>query len=173
MTIDKSAPPPPLPDPPLSEEEAFDLFMRAIDEVYYALRVVKASAQRAGFTAGVDAYRQWMDEELKKFQVASTTAPEKMTLIETINRHPADAHGETANDRVLLWIKANPGHRGYRIANEFAAAQPPLPERTVRTALFRLKGEGKIVSVDNRWYAREAAPVRRPPVSIGEPDGPA
>jgi hypothetical protein len=172
----------PLPDPPLPEDEAFGLFMKAVDEIYYTLRVVQSSARHAGFTMGVNAYREWMGEELKKFQAASTAAPEKMTMVEMSARAPIGAAilaedirqiSETAKNRVFLSIKARPGRRGVEIANEFATATPPLLERTVRTALFRLKGDGDIVAVENRWYATDAAPIRRQPDLMGGPDGPA
>lgn len=64
----------------------------------------------------------------------------------------------TANGLVHQFIHENPGKRGVEIADNFSKTVWRLPERTVRTALHRLKKAGKIVVVDGRWYEPDIAP---------------
>ena len=75
----------------------------------------------------------------------------------------------TANELVLQFIHENPGRRGVEIAAHFHEYVFRLPERTVRTALHRLKmmRPAKIKIVDGRWYAAEAAPAD-PQLSLKE-----
>jgi hypothetical protein len=68
----------------------------------------------------------------------------------------SETRDPTANALVLIYITENPGQRGVEIATAFVGR---LPERTVRTALHRLKGAGKIRNVDGRWYTPEATPA--------------
>ncbi|BBB95388.1 MULTISPECIES: hypothetical protein [Bradyrhizobium] len=59
---------------------------------------------------------------------------------------------------VRNYIEANPGKRGVEIATALSAE---LPERTVRTALHRLRG-AKIANVEGRWYVTGATPAPPP-----------
>lgn len=69
----------------------------------------------------------------------------------------------TANDLVHQFIHENPGRRGIEIADNFSKTVWRLPERTVRTALHRLKKAKKIVVVEGRWYTVESAPEAKQP----------
>ena len=51
-----------------------------------------------------------------------------------------------------------PGLRGVEIVDAAAAAGKPLKERTVRTALHRLKTSKKLKSFEERWYVPSDAP---------------
>jgi hypothetical protein len=76
----------------------------------------------------------------------------------------------TANDLVHQFIYENPGKRGIEIANSFKQAVFRLPERTVRTALHRLKTATppKIKIVDGRWYPTEATSAEPQQLALGE-----
>jgi len=57
--------------------------------------------------------------------------------------------------RVLDFIEKNPGLRGVQIVERLSASksdEEPIEERTVRTALHRLKQHGMIVQQENAWY---------------------
>lgn len=49
---------------------------------------------------------------------------------------------------VLMDINAFPGSRGVQIVNRL----PSIEERTIRTALFRLKNKGLIYQSEGNWY---------------------
>ena len=51
--------------------------------------------------------------------------------------------------RVLLTIREGNGMRGVDIVNKLAGE---VEERTVRTALFRLKKRGAIIQKEGKWY---------------------
>lgn len=65
------------------------------------------------------------------------------------------AAGRPAAENVFNYIEKFPGRRGVQIAD---ALSNVFPERTVRTALHRLKNK-KIRIVNGRWYTIEAAPA--------------
>jgi len=73
-----------------------------------------------------------------------------------ISHHGTNPRIRTANDLVLAHVRDYPGQRGVDIAAAFARQ---IPERTVRTALHRLKNGEKIKIVDGRWYVCETAPA--------------
>jgi hypothetical protein len=148
----------PLPDPLPSNDEAFKAFMAAMDQVFYATQVMVAAARKeaseTAFRAGLDAYKQWIEEQVRRFQAESPVGAA------TVASPLEDASEQTANDRVLLSITAHPGRRGVDIANEFSRAPQPLPERTVRTALHRLKNAKKIMPVAGLWYTWDIGQTR-------------
>lgn len=59
--------------------------------------------------------------------------------------------------RVLEAIRATPGMRGVEILRTLETANTPVHERTLRTALARLKGHGFIEQREDRWYEVQAA----------------
>jgi hypothetical protein len=54
--------------------------------------------------------------------------------------------------RVLKAIRETPGMRGIEIVRTIEAAGQAIHERTVRTALSRLKGAGMIEQREEKWY---------------------
>jgi hypothetical protein len=81
---------------------------------------------------------------------ATSTATVTSSLHDAFSSEPPKS-----NDLVLAYITGNPGKRGVEIAQHFADSLPMLLERTVRTALHRLKISRKILNVDGRWYTAE------------------
>jgi hypothetical protein len=69
-----------------------------------------------------------------------------------------DGSGPTAQETVLRIVKTMPGLRGVDIVQKAAENGRPVKERTVRTALHRLKNADEIVNVNERWYTPDAAP---------------
>jgi hypothetical protein len=131
---------------------------------------------RAGFNRGWDSSRDHFKQELKK----SFEKDFDIDLTPTISHSEGVAPGSltqsgwepmgvanfspppqtpTAADLVAQFVYENSGRRGVEIADNFAKTVWRLPERTVRTALHRLKLAGKIRNVDGRWYSTESAPA--------------
>lgn len=54
--------------------------------------------------------------------------------------------------RVLAVIAANPGLRGVDVVEKLKQGESPVHERTVRTALSRLRRRGQIVQREGGWH---------------------
>jgi hypothetical protein len=151
--------------------EALGRFMEALTAYTDAIR---RKAGFHGWEAGQDfgwksAHEQLLNElkrqttiptepqsQVLNLRSQSSTAAVTSTLDNVLTSEPP-----TANELVLAFITDNPGKRGVEIASHFEKTVSPIPERTVRTALHRLKNltPPKIKIVDGRWYAAEAAPA--------------
>ena len=59
--------------------------------------------------------------------------------------------------RVLKAIRASPGMRGVEILRSLEAARTPVHERTLRTALARLRDNHFIEQKEERWYEMQPA----------------
>ena len=59
--------------------------------------------------------------------------------------------------RVLKTIRTNPGMRGVEILRSLEAARTPVHERTLRTALARLRDNHFIEQKEERWYEIQTA----------------
>jgi len=104
-----------------------------------------------GFSEGWEAgYRFAFErmQEAARFYPAQTPPPAAQAPTEP------DRHGTKlpAASIVFQIIMSQPGLRGVEIVSKASDLTPPLKERTVRTALHRLKEDDKIESRDQRWY---------------------
>jgi hypothetical protein len=68
-------------------------------------------------------------------------------------RRPRENSGQA---KVLQVIASSPGVRGVDIVEKLKEEGSPVHERTVRTALSRLKGGGKIVQREGGWHPIQA-----------------
>lgn len=152
-----------LPDPPLPLADARDRVKAAFVELFTAVRLLEQSAWRFGWDRG----HEWTMDQLKKF--AEKTATETVAKVSNIATQPPlpmdgmsigepvrKLHVRPAADVVYDAIKDKPGLTGIELVRHLEKIGTPLNERTVRTALFRLKVD-KIMAVKNRWYTVEAA----------------
>ncbi len=107
-----------------------------------------------GWTAGYEA-------AVRQLQEARATPPREARPETTGPPIEEDTEDEalTAKDVVFNIISATPGLRGVQIVAATEKAGTPLKERTVRTALHRLKTADKIKNVDERWYLRDEDPL--------------
>jgi hypothetical protein len=121
----------------------------------------------------LDTYIAEIEEAAYKRGVADTWAKIKARLedfSDSINRlqadalfsEPADSESEEPGDvehnreprdgsdqaKVLMAIRETPGIRGVDVVNALSGS---VGERTVRTALFRLKRRGAIVQKEGKW----------------------
>ena len=124
----------------------------------YEQRVWSAAWDRGhqqGWREGYN-YALWQIEQARA-QVPTAQQPPRVEpeaappLIE-------DDDEPTAQETVLRIVKAMPGLRGVDIVQKAAEGGRPVKERTVRTALHRLKNADEIVNVNERWYTPDAAP---------------
>jgi len=103
-----------------------------------------------GFNAGWDA--AW-----RRFSALTQTAPRPEPTEQTVGQPPelpkAFQESELPTMTVVLEIvKSKPGLRGIEIIDAAKVAGTPLKERTVRTALHRLKENESIRNLDGRWF---------------------
>jgi hypothetical protein len=153
----------PLPDEPLPREEARKKFIDALTALASAMMALEASAWRDGWNKN----SEWTKIQLKKFaekaaqeaaDMAFTTVDGRTVAVEVkaMGSGRVSAAGRTAADIVYTFIKDNPGKTGVEIVRGLEDSGLEIHERTVRTALFRLKRD-KIAAVENRWYTTEKA----------------
>jgi hypothetical protein len=80
-----------------------------------------------------------------------------------------------AADVVYDIIADKPGLKGHEIVAETEARGTPINERTVRTALFRLKRARAIRAIENGWHVIDVKPEpdpNQPFLDLGDDDGP-
>lgn len=78
-----------------------------------------------------------------------TSAPSKAKVKQ---RRSRGGDVPSAQDLVFEFIRAIPGQRGAQIVGSLEQMGTPVEERTVRTALWRLRKRGMIEQRGNEWY---------------------
>lgn len=127
------------------------------------LQAYEDSAWAAAYSAGRNdawsaAWRAGYDYAMRVAQEAMRLAPSNPPKQEVSSRPaaPPNLAGQkekpTAAEIVLELIASRPGLRGVEIVAIVQRLEEPLKERTVRTALHRLKAAEKIKSEAERWY---------------------
>ena len=155
-------------------------FIEAMDALFFAMRVVEDLAWHAGWQQ----HQEWMQEQLQKvaeqadlqkkevqakmnaMAAALMTGKGSMTVaaeVHQLTAAPLTVGSPTFTaptlkvvDRVYETIQQHPGLTGVELVRHLEKAGTPLNERTVRTAIFRLKKD-KIQSVQHRWYPIDVA----------------
>lgn len=112
----------------------------------------------AGFNAGWDACTRRLTATMaaqaeQKPPEPPTPPPQQKPAALSFNFDERTSN----NDIVLQAITNAPGLRGVELVGMMDNTAFSIPERTVRTCLHRLKKLGKIISVEGRWYTKEAA----------------
>jgi hypothetical protein len=139
-----------------------ELVKKGRDSVIDTVHTLEKIQYNAGFDVGFNA--GW-DACVRRF-IASvkTEAEQKPPEPPTPPPQPKQAalsfsfdDRASNNDIVLRAIANAPGLRGVELVGMMDNTTFTIPERTVRTCLHRLKKLGKIMSVDGRWYTKEAA----------------
>jgi hypothetical protein len=150
----------PLPDEPPPREIARGNVIKALTELVSAIRVLELSSWRAGW----DKHHEWTTTQLQKFaeQAATEASAQVRNAAHEVPTAPmtgtgtlfGDAAVRPAADVVYEYIQKYPGSTGVEIVRGLEAHGTPIHERTVRTAIFRLK-QDKITAIANRWFTIE------------------
>jgi hypothetical protein len=103
------------------------------------------------------AYKRGLDDALR----AITEAVARLRDVNPISPQP---HKTTPRlragsdmDRVLEAVKRKPGLRGIELVSVLEENGTPVEERTLRTALHRLKVRGFLENRETRWFPAESA----------------
>lgn len=126
-----------------------------------------------GFSAGWEAGRKRLQEVMEQATAQPEPASARPQQPADLALFPAEAAspGLKAAEIVFRIIAEQPGIRGIDIVKTSAEVGSPLLERTTRTALYRMKRDGRIKNLEGRWYAADATPASADDNSGGENDG--
>jgi flagellar biosynthesis/type III secretory pathway protein FliH len=111
---------------------------------------------RSGWDQGWNAAMDTIKQHASQSMVAALAEQQQTAADNATAPTMAPEITPTASELVHQFVHECPGRRGVEIADNFAKTVFKLPERTVRTALHRLKKAGKIVIIDGRWYEPDA-----------------
>lgn len=151
--------PPPLAEL-ASDSASLAALTEALEHLLQAVAVVAISSYRRGWDERQESFKKLYEQKLtplfeqinKVVTDAETSIDKAEAGLEMMER----AASRTAADVVYDTIQRRPGMTGAELVRFLEGAGMPIHERTVRTALFRLKVD-KIAAVENRWYTAEAA----------------
>jgi hypothetical protein len=150
-------------DAPIDDVAAREAFIASMRT---ALKQFEDAIFAKGYREGREAGRKELDEQLNTLgdslkqvadnlqQTLAKAMAKRAAAQAAVQRAPQEAaSGEpTAMDHVLFYVTMNPGQRGVDIADALGSIPQPIGERTVRTALFRLRHSKKLMRVGDRWY---------------------
>jgi len=129
---------------------------KARDSTFAAIKELELAAWHKGFDAGfargwetaIHRFKTLMEKSDVAPSHQSTSAPVSLFLQD----HDRPRTLRRASDVVLDIIKAHPGIKGVDIVRISVEAGEPVLERTVRTALYRMKRDGQIRNLGGGWY---------------------
>jgi hypothetical protein len=160
------------PDAPPAPDRAAQM-KAARDAVLDAMKEWEAASYRRGFDEGWkacnDGWLKMLNEATQKREAAATEVPAEVPNGEFGGESRVSQ--ARASDVVLNIIKERPGLRGIEIVKATGGAGPAIHERTVRTALHRMKRDKLIKVLDGRWYAADHDLEGVNPGDGGENDG--
>jgi hypothetical protein len=139
-----------------SLNEAREVFVRALkthEHFVYKL------GYEAGFAAGWDAVVRRMSQAKPDFSMAD----EKQELSELQQHHESEI---AARDTLMSIVAQTPGLERHEIIETARKNLTTLSERTLRTAMQRLKETGDLRADNGRWYiAQKETTAARPVLS--------
>jgi hypothetical protein len=128
---------------------------------------IEAAAYRRGFNDGVRASLKAVKRLRPDVQAGGSNGSDLNRVVSasaaipatsTVSAQPVRQLRENSDQmRVLKAIQASPGMRGVEILRALEAAGTTVHERTLRTALARLKYHHFIEQREERWYEIQAA----------------
>ncbi|MGO4683865.1 hypothetical protein [Hyphomicrobium sp. 2TAF46] len=120
------------------------------DATLHLERTLYTLGYDAGFNAGWDAAWRRFTAALQEQQPPPPEQPAKNP-----EPPPPQPQIEKRSAKEIVWqiVNETPGLRGVEIVDAARKVDPSILERTVRTALHRLKTEDEeILNTDGRWY---------------------
>lgn len=144
-----------------------------------ALESIKAMEKAAwahgfheGFNAGWDAGRKRFQEAMEQVSAQPELPTTRAAQPANLSLFPSEpiVPNVRAADVVFQIIADHPGIKGVDIVKATVDAGSPLLERTTRTALYRMKRDGRIRNLGGQWFTAEAAPEGDTDISGDEND---
>jgi hypothetical protein len=129
--------------------------LKVVDDML--AKELEAKGFREGFKAGTSAALQ----SLAKFLEALRRQPLRPhdRPVRSRNAKPLALRPNSDQARALQYIQKHPGQRGIEIVRAFETSGPAIRERTLRTALRRLRLAGYVrQDRDGCWHATKGAP---------------
>ena len=123
--------------------------------------------ERSAYQRGVDETRAEFDASIREaIRILSALLPPTPAFAQFTTAHRTVKEGarrvipRAGSDQLKVYnvITGFPGQRGVEI---YAHLQHEVEERTVRTALHRLKKRGAIFQNDGKWYAAQKTEVQK------------
>lgn len=125
----------------------------ARDTFFKALKVHEHSIYRIGYEDGYAAGWDAALNRLAEIKPEANFTPTGPTdLGHLLHRQTDEA---PTHDTLLHILKHNPGLRRQEIVENARKTLPNLNERSVRTALQRMKNAGELQVIDAKWYLTE------------------
>lgn len=145
--------------PPDFDALAAEARRAAID----AMKNLEQTAWRRGFNEGFMAGWEAGQKRIREMMAEAAPQPALATVVPEAPALPLFPESPSpptvrASDVVGDIIRANPGIRGVDIVKAAADAGQPILERTVRTALYRMKRDRQIKNLGGKWFAADAVP---------------
>ncbi len=135
----------------------------ARDAVIEAMREWEAASYRRGFDEGWkacnDHWLKLLSEATQKTQAGALTTTTEAAHVAGLDfGNEVRASPAKASDAVMSIIRDRPGLRGIEIVKAAAEVGQAIHERTVRTALHRMKRDRLIRNLEGRWFAADHDP---------------
>ena len=167
---DDASPSPPTPPDRVALQKA------ARDAVIEAMREWEAASHRRGFGEGWaacnDHWLKLLNEATQKTQAGALTITNEAVHVAALGFGTEVRAGYVkASDAVMNIVRGRPGLRGIEIVKAAAEVGQAIHERTVRTALHRMKRGGLIKILEGRWFAADRDPDGLIAGDGGENDG--
>lgn len=152
IVTDDASPSPPTPPDRVALQKA------ARDVVFDAMKEWEAASHRRGFDEGWkacnDHWLKLLNEATQKTQAGALTTTTEAAQVAALDFENDVRGGHAkASDAVMSIIRDRPGLRGIEIVKAAADVGQAIHERTVRTALHRMKRDGLIKNLEGRWFA--------------------
>lgn len=148
-------------DPRLTSlNEARDVFLNSLknhEQFVYRL------GYEAGFAAGWDA----LVRRLSTTKPDEPVLPDHRNVSDLLEQHEGEI---PARDTLMAIVKQAPGLQRHEIVEIARKSLSHLTERTVRTALQRLKEAGELRAEDGKWFVTVKAPAGARPGGVTEFD---
>lgn len=125
-----------------------------IDSARVRLQASIADLEKSLFHLGYDyGFNAGWDAAVRRIASAGTQKPDNLSPPSLVDLDASAKDDPPAREVVLRLIQENPGLRGMELVAAAARAGSPLNERTIRTALHRLRAAERIRNDDGKWYA--------------------
>jgi hypothetical protein len=125
----------------------------ARDSFFKALKLHEHAIYKLGYEDGYSAGWEAALSKLAEIKPAANFSPTGPTDLGHLLYKQSDE--KPTHDTLLHIIKHHPGLRRQDIVEAARKPLPTLNERTVRTALQRMKNAGELQVADGKWYLAE------------------